>query len=49
MSSKTSSKTDVIENSELLPYNLWYEYCMEAQGYKMDKNTLYQDNKGAEK
>ena len=49
MNSRSSNETEVIGNSEYLPYNIWHEYFLEAQGYKLKSNVLYQDNEGAEK
>jgi hypothetical protein len=30
-----------------MPQILWTLYFLEAQGYKVDKNILYQDNKSS--
>lgn len=35
MNSRSSNKTEVIENNEYLPYNIWFEYFMEAQGHPL--------------
>ena len=49
MNSRSSNETEVIGNSEYLPYNIWFEYFMEAQGYPLDSNIVWQDNEEAEK
>ena len=32
MNSRSSNETEVIGNSEYLPYNIWFDYFMDAQG-----------------
>jgi hypothetical protein len=49
MNSRSSNETEVIGNSEYLPWVIWYEYFMEAQGYPITSNVVWQDNEGAEK
>jgi hypothetical protein len=49
MNSRSSNETEVIGNSEYLPYNIWFDYFMEAQGYPLKSNILWQDNEGAER
>ena len=49
INSMISNKSEVIGNSDYLPYNIWYEYFLEAQGYPMKSNILWQDNEAAEK
>ena len=46
MNSWSSNKAEVIGNSEYLPFNIWFQYFMEDQGYTLDINMLWQDNKG---
>ena len=48
MNLRSSNETEVIGNSEYLPYNIWFNYFMEAQGYPLKSNMLWQDNEGAE-
>ena len=40
MNSRSSNKTEVIWNSEYLPFNIWFQHFMEAQGYTLDSNLL---------
>ena len=49
MNSRSSNETEVIGNSEYLPFNIWFQYFMEAQGYTLESNLLWQDNKGAQR
>jgi len=49
MNSRSTNETEVIGNSEFLPYNIWYDHFIEAQGTKLKKNIWHQDNEGAEK
>ena len=49
MNSRSSTETEVIGNSEYLPYSIFCEYFLEAQGRKIKSHILWQDNEGAEK
>ena len=49
MNSQSSTETEVIGNSEYLPYNIWFENFMEAQGYPLSSNIIWQDNEDAER
>mmetsp|Transcript_9758 Transcript_9758/g.13789 ORF Transcript_9758/g.13789 Transcript_9758/m.13789 type:complete len:101 (+) Transcript_9758:1862-2164(+) len=49
MNSTSTNETEVIGNSENLPYNIWHDHFLEAQGNKLKRNTFHQDNVGAEK
>ena len=49
MNSRSPNETEVTGNSEYLPYNIWVEYFIEAQGYPIKSNIVWQDNEGAEK
>ena len=44
MNSQGSNETEVIGNSKYLPFNIWFQYFMEDQGYTLDSNLLWQDN-----
>ena len=35
MNSRSSNESEVIVNSEYLPYNIWYEKLLESKGYPM--------------
>ena len=41
MSSRSSTKTEVIGNSEYLPCNIWFEYFMGAQDKDLTSNILW--------
>ena len=47
LNSKSSTEAEVIGVSDILPYNLWTIYFLEAQGYELSNNILYQDNQSA--
>ena len=49
MNSRSSNETEVIRNSEYLPFNIWFTNFLTAQGYKPTTNSYYQDNEGVEK
>jgi len=40
----SSCETELVGDSEYLPYCVWLLYFMESQGYKMKKRVLHQDN-----
>jgi hypothetical protein len=44
---KSATESELVSAAEYLPYTLWFRCFMEAQGYIIDNNTLYQDNKSA--
>ena len=45
--SKSSCESEIIGVSEYLPYNLWFLMFLEAQGYGIGSNLIFQDNKSA--
>ena len=45
--SKSSCESEVIGVSEYLLYYLWMLMFMEAQGYEIGNNVIFQDNKSA--
>ena len=46
---RSFNESEVIGNSGYLPYNIWYEYFLEAQGHPMKLNILWQDNEVEDK
>jgi hypothetical protein len=44
LNTKSSTETEVVGASDYLPYNIWMQHFMEAQGYKLKKNSFFQDN-----
>lgn len=44
MNTRSSAETEVVGNSEYLPKKIHYEMFMEGQEYKLQSNTLAQDN-----
>jgi hypothetical protein len=47
LNTKSSTETEVVGAINYLPYNMWMQHFMEAQGYMLDKNVYYQDNQSA--
>jgi hypothetical protein len=47
LNTKSSTETEVVRASNYLPYNMWMQHFMEAQGYTLDENMYYQDNQSA--
>jgi len=44
---KSATESELVSASEYLPYTLWFRHFMEEQGYKIENNIMYQDNKSA--
>jgi len=44
MNTRSSTESEVVGTSEYLPKNIFFEMFMEAQGYKLESNTLAEDN-----
>ena len=49
MNLRSSNETEVIGDSEYLPLNVWFQCFMEAQGYTLGSNLLWQENEGAQR
>ena len=49
MNSISSNESEVIGNNDYLPYNIWYEYLLEARGSTKKSNMLWEDNDAEEK
>ena len=47
LNTKSSTESEVVSVDDVLPQMLWTLYFLEAQGYKIDDNILYQDNKSS--
>ena len=45
--SKSSTEAEFIGVSDYVNYSIWLKYFIEAQGYKVKRNNLYQDNQSA--
>ena len=41
----SSTEAELVSISDVLGMIMWCKYFMEAQGYKIENNILYQDNK----
>ena len=44
---KSATESELVATAEYLPYTLWFRHFMEAQGYSLKDNVIYQDNKSA--
>ena len=44
LNTKSSTEADLVGADDLMPQVLWTQYFMEAQGYRIDYNFMYQDN-----
>ena len=47
LNTKSSTESEVVGTDDVMPQILWTLYFLEAQGYKVDDNILYQDNKSS--
>ncbi|GAX21402.1 hypothetical protein FisN_28Lu124 [Fistulifera solaris] len=47
LTTKSSTEAELVGVSDVLPQVLWTRYFLEAQGYHISDNLLYQDNKSA--
>jgi hypothetical protein len=47
LTTKSSTEAELVGVSDILPQVLWTRYFLEAQGYDINDNLLYQDNKSA--
>jgi hypothetical protein len=47
LNTKSSTESEIVAADDVLPQMLWTLYFLEAQGYKIDDNILYQDNKSS--
>ena len=44
LNTKNSTEVEIVGVNELLPYNIWIMNFMNAQGYTIKNNIIYQDN-----
>ena len=44
LNTKSSTEAELVGADNLMPQVLWTQYFMEAQGYGIDDNVMYQDN-----
>jgi hypothetical protein len=47
LNTNSSTESEVVGTHDVMPQVLWTLYFLEAQGYKIDDNILYQDNKSS--
>ena len=44
LNTKSSTEAELVSASDICPQAIWTVYFIEAQGYKVKDNDLYQDN-----
>ena len=44
---KSLTESELVAVDDMLPLVLWTQYFLEEQGYNMEKNVVFQDNKSA--
>jgi hypothetical protein len=47
LNTRSSTETEIVGADDFMPAICWTRYFMEAQGYKIQDNILFQDNKSA--
>ena len=47
LNTKSSTESEVVGADDVMPQMLWTRYFLEAQGFKIHDNVLYQDNKSS--
>jgi hypothetical protein len=47
MNTRSSTESEIVAADDFMPAICWTRYFMEAQGYKIKDNILFQDNKSA--
>lgn len=47
INTKSSTKAELVSTNDLMPQVLWTHYFLEAQGYKLNENGVFQDNQSA--
>ena len=47
INTKSSTESEVVGMTEYIPYNIWLLMFLQAQGYEIVNNTVYQDNQSA--
>jgi hypothetical protein len=47
LNTRSSTESEIVGADDFMPAICWTRYFMQAQGYKIEDNILYQDNKSA--
>ena len=47
LNTRSSTESEVVGVDDLMPAVLWSKNFLEAQGYQVNQNVIYQDNKSA--
>jgi hypothetical protein len=47
LTTKSSTEAELVGASDVMPQVVWTRYFLEAQGYEVNDNIVYQDNKSA--
>jgi hypothetical protein len=47
LNTRSSTESEIVGADDFMPAICWTQYFMEAQGYQVQDNILFQDNKSA--
>lgn len=47
LNTKSSTEAELVATNDFMPQILWTRHFLEAQGYKIEENVVYQDNQSA--
>jgi hypothetical protein len=47
LNTKSSTKAELVGVDDVMPLILWTDYYLDAQGYGVTKNKVFQDNQSA--
>jgi hypothetical protein len=47
LNTKSSTEAELVGVNDVMPQALWTRYFLEAQGYKVTDNVIFQDNQSA--
>ena len=47
LNTKSSTEAELVGVDDIMPQILWTRMCLEAQGFNVTDNIIYQDNKSA--
>ncbi len=47
LNTRSSTEAELVGVNDLMPQVLWTKYFLEAQGYPVSDNVVYQDNQSA--
>jgi hypothetical protein len=47
LNTRSSTETEIVGGDDFMPASCWTRYFLDAQGYHVQDNVLFQDNKSA--